>query len=374
MQAILNGCTTVADVEVKKADFYHLLQFSYGITEDPHDNYYDEIYFSTNLESFEYDDEGDKNRKKETALKLISHINKLRDGKRYYSDIDSEHIIVTNTKAILLISKEQVDIIKAQEKLENLCAFAVSLDKITSFLWYKLGNGFSKKAFPSSVSAILKARTVLSSSIAKNAERAYSEVKRQFESGELTEDQVAARILTLRNKPTLPDDLQGDDIDEIMDFSPEYLSRYEEHIKETQNLLKEKEGLIESLKNDTAEKISEKDATIAKQKETIKVKDDENIQLRSIIEEYHRKEAEAIEKKKRRRNIQKFVFSILWKVVFFFFLAGAVVYVEYRLECRVLSVAIAVSDIIFFVGSVIKIYKKDYEKFFPKEEKKNNTV
>ena len=78
--------------------------------------------------------------------------------------------IVTNSKATLMISKEQVDSIKAEENLDNLCSFAVSLDRITSLLWYKLGNGFSKKTFPSSVSAILKARAVLSASIAKNAE------------------------------------------------------------------------------------------------------------------------------------------------------------------------------------------------------------
>ena len=101
----------------------------------------------------------------------------MSNGNRYNSDIDSEHMIVTNTKTILMISKEQVDEIKAKENLDNLCAFAISLDRITSLLWYKLGNGFSKKTFPSSVSAILKARTVLSSSIAKNAEKAFFHAK-----------------------------------------------------------------------------------------------------------------------------------------------------------------------------------------------------
>lgn len=212
MKAITDGCSTPADVDVKKSDFYHLLQFSFGIQEDPHDNYYDEEYFSSNLESFEYEDEADKKKKKELAIKLISHINKLRDGNRYNGDIDSEHLIVTNTKATLLIAKEQVAKIKETEGLTHLCNFAVSLEKITSLLWYKLGNGFNQKAYPISINAALKARIVLSASIAKKAEQAFRVVKQQFENNDITEDQVAARIIMLRKKPTLPEDLQGDDI------------------------------------------------------------------------------------------------------------------------------------------------------------------
>src|SRR5699024_112931 len=36
MKAITTGCHTSADVAVKQSDFYHLLQFGYGITQDPH--------------------------------------------------------------------------------------------------------------------------------------------------------------------------------------------------------------------------------------------------------------------------------------------------------------------------------------------------
>lgn len=294
----------------------------------------------------------------------------MSNGNRYNSDIDSEHMIVTNTKTILMISKEQVDEIKAKENLDNLCAFAISLDRITSLLWYKLGNGFSKKTFPSSVSAILKARTVLSSSIAKNAEKAFFHAKQQFESGELTEDQVAARIIMLRNKPTLPEDLQGDDIDEIMNFSPEYLSRYEEQVKNTQSLLEEKEELIESLKAHTVKKISEKDATIASQEEIIREKDDENDKLRNKLEEYQRREERDIRKKERCKNRRKFVRSILWKVFLVILLAFAFAYVEFKLRCRILSIIIAVADIIVLVSSAVRICKNDYKKFFSKENER----
>ena len=314
MKAIINGCSTSADVEVKKSDFYYKLQYSYNIIEDYHNNYYDENYFATNLESFEYDEDDeddDKNYKKETALKLISNINKLRNGNYYCNDLDSEHLIVTNTKVTLIMSNKQSNIIKNQESIDNVSNFAVSLDRITNLLWYKLGNSFSKKAFPSSVSALLKARVVLSSSIAKKAEKAFPEVKKQYEDGNLTADQVAARIITLRNKPNFPEDLKGDNIDEIMNFSTEYLSRYEENIKNTKTSLKEKEEFIATLEANSQKALSEKEATIASQKDIIKGKDDENAKLQDKIKEYERKEAEAAEKARKKKNIAIFFGKIL---------------------------------------------------------------
>lgn len=396
MKAITDGCSTSADVDVKKSDFYHLLQYSFGIIEDPHDDYYDEEHFSSNLESFEYEDEADKNKKKETAIKLISHINKLRNGNRYHSDIDSEHLIVTNTKATLLISKEQADNIKAAEELDHICSFAVSLDRITSLLWYKLGNGFAQKTFPSSVNAVLKARVVLSSSIAKKAEKAFSEVKSQFEAGIITENQVAARIITLRKKPALPEDLQGDDIDEIMDFSPEYLSRYEEQFKSNQNALKEKDEVIESLKADTQKTISEKDATIASQegiikenakiiealkadtsekdaailsKDTIiKGKDDENAKLAEKLKEYQNKEAAAARNRELQKNRWKFAWSIIWKIIILGVLTWVAIVLENKYQSKIpmyFSAGVNVLGVAFTLWSALK---KDKEKYLIEKE------
>ncbi len=371
MKAITDGCSTSSDVDVKKSDFYHLLQYSFGITEDPHDDYYDEEHFTSNLEGFEYEDEVDKNKKKETAIKLISHINKLRNGNRYHNDIDSEYLLVTNTKATLLISKEQADKIKEAEGLDHICNFAVSLDRITSLLWYKLGNGFAQKAFPSSVNAVLKARVVLSSSIAKKAEKAFSEVKKQFEAGIITENQVAARIITLRKKPTLPEDLQGDDIDEIMDFSPEYLSRYEEQFKSNQDALKEKDDVIESLKVDTQKTISEKDATIASQEGIIKEKDKENIELRGKLKEYQRKEAEATRKKERRKNGLKFAWNIIWKVSFIAILTVIVIACQNKLNFVIPPLVYTIVDALALIIAFWKDVKEAKHKYLTKSNEPN---
>ncbi len=354
MKAIIGGCKTSADVEVKKSDFYYKLQYSYGITEDPHDNYYEESYFSSNLESYEYDENDDKNEKKEIALKLISNINKLRNGNYYCNDIDSEHLIVTNTKITLLMSKEQSDIIKKQEGLDNISNFAVSLDRITSLLWYKLESGFSKKVFPSSVNAILKARVVLSSSIAKKAEKVFSEVQKQYANGDLSKDQVAARIITLRNKPNFPEDLQGDNIDEIMDFSPEYMSRYEENIKNTKSALKEKEEFIANLEANSKKVISEKEATIDSQKDIIKEKDDENTRLQNKVKEYERQE-------EKRKNMIKSIIKILFKILLIIILVCTSMFLENKYQSKIpehISTAIGLISICgLFKDNIKNIFK-----------------
>ena len=143
-----------------------------------------------------------------------------------------------------MLSQEQVEKIKEESKNDAICGFAVSLDRITSLLWFKLGSGFATSSLPVSLEAVLKARTVLTASIAQKVEQAFEEVKEQFRAGEVTEEEVYARVVTLKNKPQLPEELSGDDIIDIMDFSPESLSRFEEQYKTTRDSLKEKDKLI----------------------------------------------------------------------------------------------------------------------------------
>ena len=363
MKAITDGCYTVADVDVKKSDFYHKLQYAYGITEDPNNSYYGEETFTSNLESFDYDDEDDKRKKKETAIKFISHINKLRNGVRFHSDIESEYIIVTNTKATLLISQELSENIKATEGLDKICNFAISLDRITSLLWYKLGNGFSKNVFPSSVNAVLKARIVLSASIAKNAEREFEKIKKEYADGLIDDDQATARIITLRQKTVLPEDLQGDNIDEIMDFTPEYLSRFEEQYKKSQNDLKEKDEIIDNLTADAKRQLSEKDETIAAQATIIKDSSEENALLLGELNKYRKREADALRIKKRRRNIRRFVWSIVWKLGILAGITVLAIYLEAKCNSKIpmyISMGVNAVGAIYTLWSALK---KDRERF-----------
>lgn len=361
MKAITDGCQTAADVNVKKSDFYHKMQYTFEIRQYSKDNYYSEEYFTSNLESFDYDDEDDK--KKETAVKLISYINKLRNGNYFYSDIESEHIIVTNTRTILLMSREVADDIKKSEGLDNICNFAVSLDRITSLLWYKLGNGFSQNGFPSSLNAVLKARIVLSASIARNAEREFAKVTKEYADGVINLDQVTARIIMLKKKPVLPEDLQGNDIDETMNFDPEYLSRYEEQAKKNQRELKEKSDIIESLKTEVERKLSEKNRTIETQANTIKDSSKENSLLRAELNKYQQQEANMLKKKKRRRNIFRFIWSVVWKLIIFGGITRLVIHLESKYNFQVPLYVSVGADIVSLILIFLSALKRGEEKF-----------
>lgn len=326
MKAIINGCNTSADVDVKKSDFYFKLKNKFGIVEDDHSNYYDEEYFFDNLESYEYEEDEDRYKKKTMAIKLISHINKLRAGKSYTKDIESEHLIVTNSRVTLLLSKEISDRDKIEKGLDFICNYAVSLDSITSTLWYKLGNGFSSKPYPLNVNAALKARAVLSVSIAKKAEKAFFKAKKEFLEGVIDKDQVVSRIITLRNKPILPEELHGDNIEEVMDFSPEYLSRYEELVRRNESELAEKNDFIRSLQEDTKSIVSEKDTTIILQQDIIKEKEKQNKELQDVLAGYRLQEKEDKIRKIRRKNIVSSFAQMFYKSILMCILLGVIYY------------------------------------------------
>ena len=215
----------------------------------------------------------------------------------------------------------------------------------------------------------MKARIVLSASIAKNAEMEFAKIKKEYADGLIDDDQATARIITLRNKPVLPEDLQGDDIDEIMDFTPEYLSRYEEQVKKNQEDLKEKDDVIESLKADAARKLTEKDETIAAQANAIKDSSEENALLRDELNRYHRQEAEALRKKNRRRNILRFIWSIIWKLGVLAGITALAIYLESKCNSKIpmyISMGVNAAGVLFTFWSALK---RDKERYL-----KNNSV
>ena len=214
----------------------------------------------------------------------------------------------------------------------------------------------------------MKARIVLSASIAKNAEREFAKIKKEYADGFIDDDQATARIITLRNKPVLPEDLQGDDIDEIMDFTPEYLCRFEEQVKKNQRDLKEKEEVIETLKADSERKLSEKDEKIAEQADAIKDSSEENALLRDELNKYRQQEADALRKKTRRRNILRFVWSIVWKLGILAVITTLAICLESKCNSKIttyISMGVNAVGIIFTLWSALK---RDREKYLKHNE------
>lgn len=357
MRAIVNGCSTAGDVRVKKADFFHTLQHGYGIIEDERTSYYEDADKPYNLESISDDPQ------MRDSIQLISHINKLRKGKTYPNILDAEYLLVTNTGNTLRASREQVERVKHTLFIENACDYAVSVEWLTNLLWYKLGNGLGGKGYPTNVNSVLKARTLLASKISQSVTNLYSETQAQYNAGLITADQLASRIITLRKKPIIPEELTKETIEESLDFSVEYITRYEEEACRNREALKEKEDLIRSIQDQSQRMLAEKDSVLAEKDQQLKDQRDKTSELEAELAQYHKKDKEKEKKKKKRKSIVCLIGSILLKIVAIAALFFLTKYLCDRLNAAQSNTIGLAVGLIGAITSVRSFFKKDLAKY-----------
>lgn len=151
-------------------------------------------------------------------------------------------------------------------------------------------------------------------------------------------------------------------------------SGYEEQIKNNQKALSEKEAVIESLKADTDRKMFEKDETIAAQANAIRDSSEENARLRDELNKYHLKEAEALRKKNRWRNILRFIWSIVWKLGVLVGITALAIYLESKCNSKIpmyISMGVNAVGVIYTLWSALK---KDKEKYLKKDSGKSTSA
>lgn len=336
MKNILNGCNTASDINIKKADFFTELKSRYGILLDEKTDYYEKSEYQYNLEEA-------SDPSQEINMKLISNINKLRKGKIFENNLSAEYLIVTNSSNMIKSSKQQVDFLKTENKMDYICDFALSVDKITNILWYQLGKLFGKTEFPKNVNAALKARTLLSSHIAQNVCKLYTETSKKFFDGEISREQLHARIVAIHKKTLLPEDLDAETIEDIMDFSPENIMKYEEEVA------KNKEEL---------EQYKEK---LNKIEESYIINEIEKNRVKIELKQYKDKEKMNDEKKLFRK---KCIFYIL-KIVFIFIIGIIIIYGCSNLfDKNIITTLVDVITVSSGAYSCYHIFKKDFKKNF----------
>lgn len=336
MKNILNGCNTASDINIKKADFFTELKSRYGILLDEKTDYYEKSEYQYNLEEA-------SDPSQEINMKLISNINKLRKGKIFENNLSAEYLIVTNSSNMIKSSKQQVDFLKTENKMDYICDFALSVDKITNILWYQLGKLFGKTEFPKNVNAALKARTLLSSHIAQNVCKLYAETSKKFFDGEISREQLHARIVAIHKKTLLPEDLDAETIEDIMDFSPENIMKYEEEVA------KNKEEL---------EQYKEK---LNKIEESYIINEIEKNRVKIELKQYKDKEKMNDEKKLFRK---KCIFYIL-KIVFIFIIGIIIIYACSNLfDKNIITTLVDVITVSSGAYSCYHIFKKDFKKNF----------
>ena len=357
MKAIINGCSTAGDVKVKKADFFHVLQCSYGIMEDDRSSYYENTDDQYNLESLSVDPQ------QYDSIKFISHINKLRKGRIYPYDLDAEYLIVTNSGVTLRASREQVERVMKEQAVDSACDYAVSVERLTNILWYKLGNGLGRKEYPNNVNAVLKARMLLASKISQNISKLYMETRAQYRAGVITEDQLASRIITLRKKPITPEELTAETIEDSLDFSLEYLTRYEEEVNRNKEALQEKEHLLQVLSDQKDRVISEKDGALAEKEQLIQAQQDRNAELEAELAEYRRKDKEKEQKRINRKKIVHLAFGIIWKLVVVALLVIIAAWICSKVNAAYTNAVGIVVGLIGAIPVVVSLLKSDLKKY-----------
>ena len=143
-------------------------------------------------------------------------------------------------------------------------------------------------------------------------------------------------------------------------------------MKKNQKDLKEKEEVIENLKADSERKLSEKDETIAAQANAIKDSSEENALLRDELNKYRQQEAEALREKTRRRNIFRFIWSIVWKLGVLVAITALAIYLESKCNSKIpmyISMGVNAVGVIFTLWSALK---RDKEKYLQNNSEKTS--
>lgn len=288
MISIIKNCKSGSDVVDQYSDF--LVQIhNMGIIEDDRINYYNPKYDQFNLEDDsiikQYSNDESDYYDNATRLALISNINKLRLGKLYTDYLLCHAILLTETRNTLLMSNDYI----AQERNDDSKQYvqlAVSLFTLTNLLWYRFNGKISNNELPSNNDCVLRSQVILSSLVSGNIVGLYEKSMQEYEKGDLSKEQLTARISGLRKKSNLLDNFNSiDSVNEAMEFlTSTSIDEYDEEISFLENEKKKAEEKVQDLENrvrrsgeeliDKQKKIDEQEVLLAnkeKELETVKL-------------------------------------------------------------------------------------------------------
>ena len=377
---IMNGCKSPSDVLLKKNKFFHSINYAYGIKKESNQDFYSTENYSYNLEGTdstevleklgllkegsdtivtddalvneELDDADNLDRKAEltenneqeikqivqnkgytkekliqiadNSIKYIDHINKIRRGQTFNDYFIAKAIFVTGSHLTHRISH----LLLTEERADgdyNVAEYAVSMSYLTQLLWLKLNRGFNPVNLPLNVDITIKAKLVLAGMVKAGVNEAYREYTKQYLEGKISSEEWADTLLEIRKKPTIPDEITNENVEEALNFNEDYIlnrANSIEAIKEdaTNQLaskdkeLEEKQNELDALqkKHQLTESDSiEKDKQIAADQEVITSQQKE-------LEEYKKRDIERLDKEKaeqlkknKRKNIIVTVISVI---------------------------------------------------------------
>lgn len=381
MKAITEGCVDATDISDRRSDFFHKMQYLYGIIEDPEREYYKLEQYAANLEGIKLGEISEVEANSfEQSIKFISNINKLRKNEQFFDYFKSKYIFITETRRTLDISKLVVS--KVDSNIDGECqyaGYAANMGFLTNLLWYKLNKGFGKNEYPQNINAVVKAKIVLSNYISQNIAYTYDECKKEYEEGRITDKQFAARILALKNRSIRPEEITIDTVEDDLNFNPENIKRFEEESKWQKVKLVEKEEELEKIKNDYSKMQQEitniqceltesrmdqerKSNILDNQEKTIAQQNRIIQRQNEIIEKFEIREKEKSIKRKKIMQVVRFCTNIVIRILIIAILA-LISYLaarEIKADCATsVSVVITIISIAVTIPNIVKdLYRK----------------
>lgn len=160
-----------------------------------------------------------------------------------------------------------------------------------------------------------------------------------------------------------PEELSAETIEDSLDFSLEYLTRYEEEVNRNKEALVEKERLMQVLREQKDRVISEKDDALAEKDQQIQAEQSRNAELEAELAEYRKRDEEKKQRKQARKKVALLIWGIIWRVAV---IAGVLVGTIYICKKVDPSVTTAVSIVVSLLGLIPAIrsfVKKDLKKY-----------
>lgn len=247
MLAIVNGCSSKSDVLGKKSNFLgKLRQLKIEIEESQ--NYYgdnnfnieDEKSISNLKEAFGHKTEDDRCS---GILKIFTKVNCIRNG--------NSKLAIDRVPAIFMTENRLTQRVAFSDIVyggNGSIPFATNIEFLTERLWFKLNKGFgANNKTPASFDVIIKAKLVLSSQVKKSVSERFNEIKAQYDRGDIDNESTALLISELRNKPSSPDNISTENIDDSINFIGDIF---------IENVLREK-TILEKRSEDGAKAINE---------------------------------------------------------------------------------------------------------------------
>ncbi len=211
MVSIVNGCNSPSDILDKKTDFFLLLK-NIGIEKDTYQDYFKPYNYKYNVINEEILTKVSKEIGKD-ATPYLTFLNYISIHRRDLKENNFERIkyilLSGNTTTIKVAWNDLI-------KEDGNVPLATYLSFLTNKFWFKLNKGFGENVLPKSFDVITKAQTVLSKVLNDNIGKKYEELRIEFEKGNITKEQAAARIINLREQVRKPEEIKSDIANDVL--------------------------------------------------------------------------------------------------------------------------------------------------------------